>query len=60
VPFQDAGEGAGADEVLAALLLMDEVAGRNAPGGVEEGAGYLSGEGGEIGQGGPVFPLNDG
>ena len=64
MPFEDVGEGAGvvasADEGLAVLLLMDEVGGRNALGGVEEGAGQVAGEGGEVGQGGPVFPLSDG
>ena len=60
MPFQDVGEGAGAvagaGEVLA-VLLMDEMGGRNVLGGVEEGAGQVTGEGGEVGQGGPVFPL---
>ena len=42
---------------VAILLLVDDVGGRDALDGVEQGVGHLTGKGGDIGQGGPVFPL---
>ena len=44
-------------EGVAVLLLVDDVGGRNALGGVKEGAGHLVGEGGKVGQGVSVMPL---
>ena len=42
---------------VAVLLLMDKVGGRDTLDGIEDGAGHQIGEGGEVDQGRPVFPM---